>query len=130
LSLKTQQAPCVKAFLTRELFYPQNGTYINSAKPMQAQDLPQSIFHMFEKNVGKKVRVITDSAYGFEGILEAITQEPAGIWLSEVYTIVLRSTLAQPVPQVVSRDEAGDLYLSLNSVQRIEVLQQTQSRHR
>ncbi|MDR2720077.1 MAG: hypothetical protein LBC03_04670 [Nitrososphaerota archaeon] len=97
---------------------------------MQAQDLPQSIFHMFEKNVGKKVRVITDSAYGFEGILEAITQEPAGIWLSEVYTIVLRSTLAQPVPQVVSRDEAGDLYLSLNSVQRIEVLQQTQSRHR
>ena len=97
---------------------------------MPAQDLPPSIFHMLERNVGKKVRVITDSDYGFEGTLEAITQEPAGIWLSEVDTIVLRSTLVQPVPQVASREAAGDLYLSLNSVQRIEVLQQTQNRHR
>ncbi|MCL1978495.1 MAG: hypothetical protein FWG55_10435 [Candidatus Bathyarchaeota archaeon] len=97
---------------------------------MPAQDLPPSIFHMLERNVGKKVRVIMDSAYGFEGTLEAVSQGPAGIWLSEVDAIVLRSTLAQPIPQVASREETGDLYLHLNSVQRIEVLQQTQNRQR
>jgi small nuclear ribonucleoprotein (snRNP)-like protein len=45
---------------------------------MPAQDLPPSIFQMLERNVGKKVRVILDSAYGFEGTLEAVTQEIAG----------------------------------------------------
>jgi hypothetical protein len=85
---------------------------------------------MLERNVGKKIRVLMDSVYGFEGALEAVTQEPAGIWISEVEVIILRSTLAQPIPQIVSREDAGDLYLNLNSVQRIEVLQQVQNRHR
>jgi len=95
---------------------------------MPAQDLPPSTFHMLERNVGKKVRVVMDSTYGFEGTLEAVTQDPAGIWISEVDTIVLRSTLAQSIPRVSSREETGDLYLNLNSIQRIEVLQQTQNR--
>jgi predicted aconitase with swiveling domain len=85
---------------------------------------------MFERNVGKKVRVVIDSTYGFEGILEAITQEPAGIWLSDVETIVLRTTLVQPIPQVASREETGDVYLHLNTVQRVEILQQIQNRNR
>ncbi|MCL2642140.1 MAG: hypothetical protein FWD52_01290 [Candidatus Bathyarchaeota archaeon] len=71
-----------------------------------------------------------DSNYGFEGVLEAITQEPAGIWLSEVDAIVLRSTLVQPIPQVASREESGDIYLPLSAVQRVEILQQTQNRSR
>jgi len=95
---------------------------------MPAQDLPPSIFHMLERNVGKKVRVIMDIAYGFEGTLEAVTHEPAGIWISEVDAIVLRSTLAQPIPQVANREETGDLYLNLKAVQRIEVLQQTKQK--
>jgi hypothetical protein len=95
---------------------------------MPAQDLPPSIFQMLERNVGKKVRVILDPTYGFEGTLEAVTQEIAGIWLSGVDAIVLRSTLAQPIPQVASREETGDLYLHLNSIQRIEVLHETPSR--
>jgi hypothetical protein len=119
-----------EAFFRGELFYAQNDNYVNSAKPMPAQDLPPSIFHMLERNVGKKVRVILDPAYGFEGILEAVTQEPAGIWLSSVDSIVLRSTLAQPIPQVASREESGDLYLNLNQIQRIEVLHETQARQR
>ncbi|XHH08116.1 MAG: hypothetical protein ACFCUE_11145 [Candidatus Bathyarchaeia archaeon] len=97
---------------------------------MPAQDLPPSIFQMLERNVGKKVRVIMDPAYGFEGTLEAVTQQPAGIWLSGVDSIVLRSTLAQPIPQVASREETGDLYLHLNSIQRIEVLHETPNRQR
>jgi hypothetical protein len=95
---------------------------------MPEQDLPLSIFHMLEKNVGKKIRVIIDPAYGFEGILSAVTHDPAGIWLSEAEAVVLRSTIAQPIPQVASREERSELYLHLNSVQRIEVLHNTAPR--
>jgi len=95
---------------------------------MPAQNLPPSIFQIFERNVGKKIRVIMDLTYGFEGILEAVTQDPAGIWLTEVDAIVLRTTLAQPIPQVASREETNDVYLNLKTVQRIEVLQQPQSK--
>jgi hypothetical protein len=97
---------------------------------MPEQQLPPSIFHMLERNVGKKVRAVLDPAYGYEGILAAVTQSPAGIWLSETETIVLRSTMAQPVPQVASREESGDLFLNLNTVQRIEVLPAAQPRSR
>ena len=92
---------------------------------MSDQGLPPSIFHMLERNVGKKIRVIIDPAYGFEGTLAAITQDPAGIWLSDAEAIVLRSTMAQPIPQVASREERSELFLHLNSVQRIEVLHTT-----
>jgi hypothetical protein len=77
---------------------------------------------MLEKNVGNQVRVILDPAYGFEGTLVAITSEPAGIWLSDAEAIILRATIAQPIPQVASREEASEIFLHLDSVQRIEVL--------
>jgi len=89
---------------------------------MAEQRIPLSIFHMLERNVGKKIRVILDPAYGFEGKLAAITHDPAGIWLSDAEAVVLRSTIAQPIPQVASREERSELFLNLNSVQRIEVL--------
>jgi hypothetical protein len=95
---------------------------------MPDQDLPPSIFHMLERNVGKKIRVILDPAYGFEGTLTAVTYEPSGIWLSDAEAIVLRSTIAQPIPQVASREERSELFLHLNSVQRIEVLHATTPR--
>jgi len=97
---------------------------------MPMRDLPPSIFHMLERNIGKKIRVIMESTYGFEGILEAVTQEPAGIWISEVDAIVLRSTIAQSIPQVSNREETGELYVNLNSIQRIEVIQQNQNRNK
>jgi hypothetical protein len=89
---------------------------------MPEQSLPPTIFHMLEKNVGNQVRVILDPAYGFEGILVAITREPAGIWLSDAEAIILRATIAQPIPQVASREERSEIFVHLNSVQRIEVL--------
>lgn len=92
------------------------------AKAMPEQELPLSIFHMLERNLGNKIRVILDPSYGFEGTLVAVTHEPSGIWLSEAEAIVLRSTIAQPIPQVASREERSELFLHLNSVQRIEVL--------
>jgi hypothetical protein len=89
---------------------------------MPEQSIPPTVFHMLEKNLGNQMRVILDPAYGFEGTLVAITREPAGIWLSNAEAIVLRATIAQPIPQVASREERSEIFLHLNSVQRIEVL--------
>jgi hypothetical protein len=89
---------------------------------MPEQEVPPSIFQMLERNTGKQIRVILDPAYGFEGTLMAVTNQPPGIWLSEAEAVVLRSTIAQPIPQVASREERSEIFLNLNSVQRIEVL--------
>ncbi|HDI06979.1 MAG TPA: hypothetical protein ENF76_01275 [Candidatus Bathyarchaeota archaeon] len=77
---------------------------------------------MLEKNIGRKLLVILDPAYGFEGVLTAITREPPGIWLSNAEAVILRSTIAQPIPQVAAREERSEIFVNLNSVQRIEVL--------
>jgi len=92
------------------------------AKSMPEQELPPTIFHMLEKNLGKKVRIILDPSYGFEGTLAAVTREPAGIWLSDAEALVFRATIAQPIPQVASREERSEIFIHLNSVQRMEVL--------
>jgi hypothetical protein len=89
---------------------------------MPEQSIPPTIFHMLEKNLGKRIRVILDPSYGFEGTLAAITREPAGIWLSDAEAIILRATIAQPIPQVTSREERSEIFVHLNSVQRLEVL--------
>ena len=95
---------------------------------MSEQSLPPTIFHMLEKNVGKQIRVILDPSYGFEGTLMAVTREPAGIWLSKAEAVILRATIAQPIPQVASREEKSEIFVHLNSVQRIEILH-APSRH-
>lgn len=95
---------------------------------MPEQSIPPSIFHMLEKNVGKEIRVILDPAYGFEGTLAAITLEPPGIWLSDAEAVILRATIAQPIPQVAAREERSEIFVNLNSVQRIEVLHQPTTR--
>jgi len=77
---------------------------------------------MLEKSLGKKIRVILDSSYGFEGSLAAVTREPPGIWLSDAEAVILRATIAQPIPQVASREERSEIFVHLDSVQRIEVL--------
>jgi len=89
---------------------------------MPEQSLPPTIFHMLEKSLGKKIRVIMDSSYGFEGSLAAVTREPPGIWLSDAEAVILRATIAQPIPQVASREERSEIFVHLNSVQRIEIL--------
>lgn len=95
---------------------------IGFASLMPEQSIPPTIFHMLERNLGKQIRVILDPSYGFEGTLMAVTREPAGIWLSEAEAVILRATIAQPIPQVASREERSEIFVHLNSVQRIEVL--------
>ena len=83
---------------------------------------------MLEKNLSNKIRVIMDPSYGFEGTLVAVTHEPAGIWLSDAEAIILRATIAQPIPQVAGREERSEIFIHLNSVQRIEILHTTSRR--
>jgi hypothetical protein len=77
---------------------------------------------MLERNLNEQIRVILDPSYGFEGTLVAITGDPPGIWLSDAEAIILRATIAQPIPAVTSREERSEIFIHLNSVQRIEVL--------
>jgi hypothetical protein len=92
---------------------------------MSEGGLPLSVFHMLEKNVGRKILVILDPSYGFEGKLVAVTHDPPGIWLSDADAIILRATLAKPIPQIVGREDRSEVFINLNSVQRIEVLHES-----
>jgi len=83
---------------------------------------PPTVFHMLERHLGQMIHVIMDQSYGFEGVLAAVTREPPGIWLSEAKATVMRSTIAQPIPQVVSREDRSEVFINLSSVHRIEVL--------
>ncbi|MFQ6095690.1 MAG: hypothetical protein ACE5NN_06065 [Candidatus Bathyarchaeia archaeon] len=83
---------------------------------------PPTVFHMLERQIGRKISVILSQSYGFEGVVSAVNRDPPGIWLSDAKATVLRSTIAHPIPQVVSREERSEIFINLNSVQRIEVL--------
>ena len=91
----------------------------------EGSNIPVSVFHMLEKNLGRKVLVILDPSYGFEGTLTAITHEPAGIWLSNADAVIMRATIAQPIPQVVAKENRSEIFVNLRNVQRIEVLHKT-----
>jgi len=86
---------------------------------------PPTVFHILERNIGRRILAILDPSYGFEGTLAAVTREPPGIWLSDADAIILRSTIAQPIPQVVSREQRSEVFVNLNSVQRVEILHKT-----
>jgi len=75
---------------------------------------------MLEKLVGKRVLVVVERDFGYEGELVAISLHPPGLWLSEAEAIVLRSTIVNPIPQVVSKEKKEELFLHLNSVLRLE----------
>lgn len=84
--------------------------------------LPPTVFHMLEKNVGRKVLAIVDPSYGFEGTLIAVTHDPPGIWLSNADAVIMRATIAQPIPQVVAREDRSEIFINVKNVQRIEIL--------
>ena len=86
---------------------------------------PPTVFHILERNIGRRMVAILGPSYGFEGTLAAVTLEPPGIWLSDAEVVTLRSTIAQPVPQVVSREHRCEVFINLSSVQRIEVLHES-----
>jgi hypothetical protein len=93
---------------------------------MSESGLPPTVLQMLERNVGRKIMVILDPSYGFEGTLAAVTHEPPGIWLSNADAVIMRATIAQPLPHVVGKEDRSEVFIHLNSVQRIEVLHKRQ----
>jgi len=75
---------------------------------------------MLEKLVGKRALVVVERDFGYEGELTAVSHHPPGIWLSDAEAIVLRSTVVNPIPQVIGKERRHELFLHLNSVLRIE----------
>ena len=98
------------------------GEFKLKLKVMSKAGPPPSVLQILERQVGRKMVAILDPSYGFEGTLAAVTREPPGIWLSDAEVVTLRSTIAQPVPQIVSREDRSEVFVNLSSVQRIEVL--------
>ncbi len=87
---------------------------------------PPTVLQMLERNVGRKIMVILDPSYGFEGTLAAVTHEPPGIWLSNADAVIMRATIAQPMPHVVGKEDRSEVFIHLNSVQRLEILHKSQ----
>ena len=81
-----------------------------------------SVLQLLEDYTGKKIRVILERNFGFEGTIKTVSSNPPGLWLSDAEAIVVRTTLANPLPQVVSREDRSELFVNLESVQRIEIL--------
>ena len=91
---------------------------------MSDQHVSPTVFHFLEKHIGKRAVIILDRDFGYEGKIEAVSHTPPGVWLSDAEAVVLRTTLANPVPRIVSREKKSELFIHLNSVQRVEILSQ------
>jgi hypothetical protein len=79
-----------------------------------------TVFHMLERQVGRKVLVVINRDFGYEGRLTVVSHEPPGVWLTEADAVILRSTVVSPIPQVVNREPKGELFLHLDAIQRLE----------
>jgi hypothetical protein len=87
-----------------------------------SEEVGFSVLQILERNKGKKVRVVLDRNFGFEGEIATVSSDPPGLWITNADAIVMRTTLANPLPQVVSREDRSEIFVNLSSVQRIEIL--------
>jgi len=89
---------------------------------MSEAGVSPSVFHFLERNIGRRVLVILDREFGYEGLVEAVSHIPPGIWLTDADAVVMRTTLANPLPKIVSREKKSEMFVHLNSVLRVQVL--------
>ncbi|MHC1586120.1 MAG: hypothetical protein ACXQTV_01080 [Candidatus Hecatellaceae archaeon] len=89
---------------------------------MSTSEVSPTIFHFLERHVGRRVIVIVERDFGYEGRIEAVSHLPPGIWLTDAEAVVLRTTVANPIPRVVAKEKKSEVFIHLNSVQRIEIL--------
>jgi hypothetical protein len=87
-----------------------------------SEGISPSLFTILESKIGKRVLVVLDRSFGFEGIVATVSQDPPGIWLSDAEAVTLRSTLGNPLPQVTSRQDKSELFINLSHVLRVEVV--------
>ena len=90
-----------------------------------SKNVSPTVLQFLEKYIGKTVRVILDRQFGFEGIIATVSSNPSGLWLSDAEAVVMRTNFVNPIPQIVSREDRSEIFINLNSVQRIEILHKT-----
>ena len=81
-----------------------------------------SVFLFIERHIGRRAIIIVDRDFGYEGRIEAVSHSPAGIWLADAEAVILRTSLANPIPRIVTREKKGELFVHLNSILRLEIL--------
>jgi len=79
-----------------------------------------TVYHMLDRMVGRRILVVIDRDFGYEGKLTVVSHDPPGIWLVDGEAVILRSTVVSPIPQVVTREAKGEVFLHLDAVQRLE----------
>src|SRR2546422_10716813 len=77
-------------------------------------------YDMLERMMGKRILVVIDRDFGYEGKLAVVSHNPPGIWLVEGEAVILRSTVISPIPQIVNRETKGEIFLHLDAGQRLE----------
>jgi hypothetical protein len=75
---------------------------------------------MLERLVGKRVLAVINRDFGYEGRVAVVSHDPPGIWLTESEAVILRSTIVSPIPQIVNREQKGEIFLHLDAIQRLE----------
>jgi nitrogen fixation protein FixH len=95
---------------------------IAARKMQQMSSSRPTLSHMLEKPVGKRALVVVEHELGYEGEFAAIAHHPPGSWLSEAEAIVPRSTVMNPVPQIVVNEKRQQLFAHLNSVLGLEAV--------
>ncbi len=79
-----------------------------------------TVYHMLDRMVGRRILVVIDRDFGYEGKLTVVSHNPPGIWIVDSEAVILRSTVVSPIPQVVTREAKGEIFLHLDAVQRLE----------
>lgn len=79
-----------------------------------------TVYHMLERLVGKRVLVVINRDFGYEGKVAVVSHAPPGLWLTESEAVILRSTAVSPIPQIVNREPKGETFLHLDAIQRLE----------
>ncbi|WXG45749.1 MAG: hypothetical protein WED05_03525 [Candidatus Atabeyarchaeum deiterrae] len=80
-----------------------------------------SAIGLLSECVGKRIRVIVKDNFGYEGTLSALSDSPPSLFLADAEAFVIRTTIADPVPRIVSKERRSSIFVNLDSVLRIEI---------
>lgn len=91
---------------------------------MDEPQVSPTVFHLLERSVGKRVAITLDKDFGYEGKVEAVSRDPPSILLADAEVTVIRSTVANPIPRVVTREKKSKILIHLDAVHSVEILPQ------
>lgn len=88
---------------------------------MATKDSNHSILDMLRRNMGRRILAVMNERYGLEGTLVAVSEEPAGFWLSNVSQVPLQRSVSYDIPPIIHDEERGEIFINLKSVLKVEI---------